>query len=232
VLFHDTAYDIESQPGPFPNFFGREERLEQLIPNTLGNAAAVIYYFRQQKFLVVTVPIYFAADRKRAAIVHGVDGVIDQVGPDLVEFSLPPADGWQVVRKIDRQLYVFALKLMAEQRQCILNTVGQPEGIPTRTPVHVGVILDRCNQRSNSLRRVTNIVHQPLGHEIVNQPANTSGQVFVTNLLQQRIKFINAETVLRQWSNNVHRRAGFVITQFVFVEPVQQVVFQAASLQH
>ena len=90
VALHDRVGHRQPEPGA--HFaLGREEGIEDALPHVLGHADARVGD-RQHH---VIVPLGARVDAERSAVRHGVDGVQDQVGDDLVELGGPAHDGGQ-----------------------------------------------------------------------------------------------------------------------------------------
>ena len=81
-----------------------------------------------------------ARDRQRAATVHRVDGVVDEVRPHLVQLGAVGLDRWQVVGDLGVHLDVAETVTQDDER--LLQTDANVDP-PDRRLVEVGVALDR-----------------------------------------------------------------------------------------
>src|SRR5215470_379611 len=80
-ILDDAVHDIESEAGAFADFLGSEKRFKNTGLDIRGNSRAVVGDFDEDKVVLVR-----GTDGQVAVAVHGVGGVVDQVGPDLIEF--------------------------------------------------------------------------------------------------------------------------------------------------
>ena len=81
-LHNDVMADIEPQASPFSRRFGREEGVEDLGLDFFGNTRAVVGYFYDDP-----VPFPAGMQGNFPLAVHGSDGVVNNVCPDLVQFA-------------------------------------------------------------------------------------------------------------------------------------------------
>src|SRR5919106_4007330 len=85
ALDHDAPADVEAEAGALADRLGGVEGLEDVGQDRLGDARAGVGDLDDQ-----AVAVAAGADGQPALAVHalhGVDGVLDQVGPDLVELA-------------------------------------------------------------------------------------------------------------------------------------------------
>src|SRR6202035_2266243 len=82
MLFHNALHGVESEAGSLAHTFGREERLEDVCLYLRRNSWTIIADFHNH-----AGGIAISANTKFSFSVHRVDGVVDQVGPNLVEFA-------------------------------------------------------------------------------------------------------------------------------------------------
>ncbi len=139
MFFHDALDGVEAEAGAFSNSFGGEKGLEDVGLNFLGDAGAVVADFNDHASVFAV-----GADAKLAFAVHRVDGVIDEVGPDLVEFAAKGIhqQGNALIIALHRDSF-FQLVIQDGQRglQAFYNVDVLHRGL-----VHVGVFLDGANQ--------------------------------------------------------------------------------------
>src|ERR1700691_4870975 len=102
MLLYDAADGLETQPGALSDTLGGEERLEDMRLDFRRNSRSVVGYFHQQ-----TIQFTRRADAQFALAIHSVDGVVDQISPDLVQLAAAHANLRQ--RTVEIELYVNAL---------------------------------------------------------------------------------------------------------------------------
>src|SRR6478672_11008019 len=83
----DAVGDVEAQAGPAADVLGRVERLERSLLHLRAHARAGVTDLDDDGLSVET-----RRDGEGADAAHGVDGVVDEVGPDLVELARHPVD--------------------------------------------------------------------------------------------------------------------------------------------
>ena len=77
-----ASRNVEAEPDSGSHIFGREERLEHALTQLRRNARAIIAEFGDDLSI-----LYAGPNRDDAARRHGIDGVVDQVGPHLIEIT-------------------------------------------------------------------------------------------------------------------------------------------------
>src|SRR5512145_2480166 len=82
TLHDDSAGQVEPEPGALADLLGREERLEGVGGDLLGHTVAGIPDLDDDGAVIGVRP-----DRERPLALHGVDRVVDEVGPHLVELA-------------------------------------------------------------------------------------------------------------------------------------------------
>ena len=81
-ILNDSVDDIETQARAFTDPFGGEERVKDARFYVGRNTGSIVRDF--DKHGIVFSP---RADAERAAALHGVDSVIYEIGPDLIQFA-------------------------------------------------------------------------------------------------------------------------------------------------
>ncbi len=139
VFFHDALDGVEAEAGAFSNSFGGEKGLEDMRLDFFGDAGTVVadFYDHASVFAV-------GADAKLAFTVHRVDGVIDEVGPDLVEFAAKGIheQGNALIIALHHNSF---FQLVIQNGERGLETLYDVN-ILHRGLVHVGVFLDGADQ--------------------------------------------------------------------------------------
>src|SRR5580704_16231217 len=78
----DAVSDVEAETGSFTDSLGGEKWLEDFRLDFLGNSRAVVGNFDQH-----IVVVAHRANTKFATVFHDVGGVVDQIGPHLVQLA-------------------------------------------------------------------------------------------------------------------------------------------------
>jgi len=76
---NDPAYDVETESSAFAHLFGGEERIEDPRNQVARDARALIRDLDNHRVVVVACP-----DEDLPASVQGIDGVINEIRPDLI----------------------------------------------------------------------------------------------------------------------------------------------------
>ena len=82
MLLHNSLDGVQAEARTFPDSFRREERLKDVGLHLVGNSRTVIANLNHSATVVA-----IGSDAKLALSVHRVNRVINDVGPDLVEFA-------------------------------------------------------------------------------------------------------------------------------------------------
>lgn len=85
VLPHNSLDSVQAEASTFPYSFRREERLKNVGLHLVGNSRTVIANFDYSATVVA-----IGSDAKLALSVHSVNGVIDEVRPNLVRSGRLP----------------------------------------------------------------------------------------------------------------------------------------------
>ena len=76
---HYPLGDVEPQTGALADGLGREERLEDTLANRLRYSGTVVHDV-DSKLAIARLDDHPGP----APLVHGVDGIVDEIGPDLI----------------------------------------------------------------------------------------------------------------------------------------------------
>src|SRR5690242_4587458 len=87
MLLNDSVNRVEAQSRTFANRLRCEERLEDAIANLRRNSRTVVSNLNQD-----AAKLGYRSYQQRAALVHRVNRVIDEVGPNLVELAAARAN--------------------------------------------------------------------------------------------------------------------------------------------
>src|SRR6202165_5634032 len=82
VFFHNALNCVEAQPCSLPYSLGREEWFKDVCLNLGRNAWTVVSNLHHDATVVL-----IGSHSKLAFSTHGVDGIIDDVGPHLIELA-------------------------------------------------------------------------------------------------------------------------------------------------
>src|SRR5215471_13729113 len=102
--------DDESKPSSGPDGLGREKWLEEMRLQIRRNAGAVIHDFND-KLIVFEA----GADADFSRAVNRVDSVVDEMGPNLIEFAAVSHDGGHGA--IERACHRHVFQFVAENSQ-------------------------------------------------------------------------------------------------------------------
>ena len=92
VVANDALYNIETQPRTLANFFGREERIKDIPFYGIRNTRPVVDNVGQHEVEAVGLMVYSAPDGDGTPVGYGIDSVVDQVRPELVQLARPAAN--------------------------------------------------------------------------------------------------------------------------------------------
>src|SRR5215471_4252597 len=90
VASDDPANRVQPQAGTLADAFGGEERFEDVRLNLGGNSRAGVAHLHEHAIEFSSCP-----QAQFTLSLHGFNGVIHQVGPDLVELTAVGADARQ-----------------------------------------------------------------------------------------------------------------------------------------
>ena len=82
VLLHDTPNRVKAEASAFANSLGGKERFEDMRLYLGRNSRSVVGDFNYH-----TVVFAIRSDSKPALASHSIDGVVDDIRPNLIEFA-------------------------------------------------------------------------------------------------------------------------------------------------
>ncbi len=97
VVLDEPADDVEAEARTLPRRLGREERIEDPVADLGGNAGSVVGDPHDDRAGLAP-----GRDLDPARLGDGVERVVDQVPPDLVELAGEPADAREIRFHADR----------------------------------------------------------------------------------------------------------------------------------
>ena len=98
MFLNDVVCDVQAQAGADAGRFRRKERVENARLNFRWNARTIVRDFDDDAFFILTKCFDF--DFARA--VHRVNRVVENVRPDLVQFTAVRFDARQIARVLAR----------------------------------------------------------------------------------------------------------------------------------
>src|SRR5579872_2146958 len=87
MLVNYFIHNIQAQARSFANFFGCEKWLENVILNFAGNSWTVVHDLNQCPLMLAR-----RTHNQLTVLLHGIDSVVDQVRPNLVQRASESAD--------------------------------------------------------------------------------------------------------------------------------------------
>ncbi len=108
--------DVEAEAGALPDRLGREKRIEDLFAKVRRNAGPVVDDVDDHEIEAAR-----RRDRDFARVADGVDRVVDEIGPDLVQIAADGADRRQVRLQVDADAHRFPARLVLEKRDGIVE---------------------------------------------------------------------------------------------------------------
>src|SRR5579863_7452920 len=82
VLLHDSLNRVEAKPCALPNSFGGEERFKDMRLDLRRNSRTVVADLNNSATVFA-----IGSHAKFASAPHRIDGVIDDVGPNLIQLA-------------------------------------------------------------------------------------------------------------------------------------------------
>ena len=167
---HDPIDDVEPQARTGAHALGREEGLENSLLNLQGHAWTIVGDLDLDPILGPRRP-----EQQLALAGHGVDRVVDQVGPDLIQLGAVPGDPWQLGVIVARDGDI--AELVPQDHQ------GAFEPFPNvdllhGAAIHERVVLDRLDQRRDPLGAASHLVDQTADGQPSGDPADSIGDGF------------------------------------------------------
>src|ERR1700688_412228 len=151
VLLHNALHGIEAQPGSLPDALRREEGLEGVWPNLGRNPRTVIANLHHNAIVLA-----IGAHSQLTLSAHRVNGVVDDVGPDLVELA---------AKRIHEKRYLLivplhrdpALELVIQNGERSLQRFHDIHVLHGRL-IHERVFLDRAHELGDPRGTVFNLI--------------------------------------------------------------------------
>src|SRR5579859_1968540 len=133
---HDSVGDLQAKTGAAPDRFGCEKGLENTRLDRGGNPRSIVRNL-DQDVLILTG----STNPNRPAALKGIDGIINQIRPDLIELAAIDHNTWQtpVIVTLHSNA-TFELERHDVQR---VFQASMDVDILARRLIHVGIGFDR-----------------------------------------------------------------------------------------
>jgi hypothetical protein len=82
TVAHDAIADDQAKTSAGADGLRREEWFEEMRLHVSRNSGAIVHNFNNDLIILQT-----RADADLSCAVHGVNGVVDEIGPDLIQFA-------------------------------------------------------------------------------------------------------------------------------------------------
>src|SRR5215218_7097176 len=142
MIGDDAPHDCQPEPRPGPDILGRVERLEDVDLCRTRYPRSVVGDLDDH-----TRAFHVRPDGDASASVHSVYGVVDQVGPYLVQLAAVPRYPGQVFLVLSDQRDVLQPRL--EDGEGVLQA-GDHIDLSHNRPVHVSVLFHRPDQMGDA----------------------------------------------------------------------------------
>src|SRR5919112_3479487 len=205
MIGDDAPHDSQPEPGAGPDIFGRVERLEDVDLRLARYPTAVINYLDYHARALHVRP-----DSDASASVPSVYGVVDQVGPYLVQLTAASRYPGQLFLELSGQRDV--LQPGAEHGQGVLQA-GDHIDLSYNRPVHVGVLLHRPDQMGDSSYASVDLAGQADEIQRPSKPLQTTGERALIERLGHRLQAIRVHARLSQRRRQVPRRFTSMVSQ-------------------
>ena len=153
ALHHDPSRDVEAETGALADLLGREEGLERALGDLGRHARPGVGDLHDDAGVVGA-----RAHGQHALPVHRVDGVVDEVGPHLVELADVRLDRRHARGVLAPHLDPVA-ELVRQHGDGAVETLGHVGGLQGAT-VHLRVDLDRRHELGDPSRRLPHLAEQ------------------------------------------------------------------------
>src|SRR5215208_6829064 len=212
----DAPYDIQPEPGPGPDILCRVERLEDVDLRLARYPTTVVDDLDHH-----TRAFHVSPDRDASASVHRVNGVVDQVGPYLVQLAAVPRYPGQVFLVLPQQRDV--LQPRAEDGEGVLQA-GDHIDLSYNRPVHVSVLFHRPDQLGDTPCARLDLTGQADEIQRPSKPLYTTSERAVTECLGHRLQTVRVHARLRQRRRQIPRLLTAMVSQ-----PIGELILSVAK---
>lgn len=138
LVDHDVVADIEAESRSLAGFFRGEKRVENPVLDVFWNSGSVVFDLDNHVFIRVVDPY-----RKTASSIHGIGGVVDDVGPCLVQLAAEGLDCRYVFVVFPVDLDAL-LQLAPEHEQGAVESFSDIDRLAGRLPDLFQEAADTC----------------------------------------------------------------------------------------
>ena len=156
----------------------------------------------------------------------GVDGIVDQVGPNLVDLAGEHFDQRHLRVKILDHLDAFFLELVLEHDHRAADAFVQVAGLQVLALVHVGIHFDGAHQTPDSICRLPNFLYEPLHTQGAFNPPHHGAELFSVECGFHGFGIFKVQAKVEEGFGDI---VGIVYV--VVFKPVQQFIFTIFPLQ-
>src|SRR5580692_1939221 len=219
MLANNAHHGIEAEAGPFANLFGGEKGVEDAGLNFGGNAETVIANFDDS-----IVEFARGVDSEFAFAIHGIDGIVNEVGPDLIEFATIATDARQVGS-------VFAdngdagFQAVPKNFQRVFEIFVEIDFLHSGL-VHVGIALDGGDKIGDAASGVIDFLNQAKNGDDGSDAFQGGSKDWGAGGGDQSFKFFRRYFRFGKHGRNIPRLLDIVV-----LEPSGECIFTVASFQ-
>src|SRR5580692_7733753 len=176
-----AAHRFETQPGTLAHTLGGEKRFKDVRLHFGRDTWSIVADFDQY-----TIKLARRANVQFTLALHGIYGVIDQVGPNLIQFAAARAELRQrtVEIEFDRDAL---LEAVAEHEQGAFETLVDVHFL-VGALVHVSVFLDCVDQIGDAAGRVFDLIEKRADGDGGRDASQESGPSLGRKLLVYAVK--------------------------------------------
>src|SRR5215216_3705631 len=216
MIGDDAPHYSQPEPGPRPGIFGRVERLEDVDLRRTRYPRSIVDDLDDH-----TRAFHVRPDGDTSASVHRVYGVVDQIGPYLVQLAAVPRYPGQVFLVLPQQRDVLQPRL--EDGEGILQA-GDHIDLSHYRPVHVGVLFHRPDQMGDASHASLDLTGQADEIQRPSEPLQTTGERAVIECPGHRFQTVRVQARLRQRRRQVPRLFTATVSQ-----PIGELILDVAK---
>src|SRR5215211_3419911 len=216
MIGDDASHDSQPESGSGSNIFGRVKRLEDVDLRRTWYPRSVVDDLDDH-----TRAFHVRPDGDTSASVHRVNGVVDQVGPYLVQLAAVPRYPGQVFLVLPQQRDT--LKPGAEDGESVLQA-GDHIDLSYNRPVHVGVLFHRPDQLGDTPCARLDLTGQADEIQRPSKPLYTTSERAVTECLGHRLQTVRVHARLRQRRRQIPRLLTAMVSQ-----PIGELILSVAK---
>src|SRR5215216_4211509 len=204
MIGDDAPHYSQPAPGPRPGISGGVERLEDVDLRRTRYPRSIADDLDDH-----TRAFHVRPDGDTSASVHRVYGVVDQVGPYLVQLTAASQYPRQLFLELSEQRDV--LQPGAEHGQGVLQARDHID-LSHNRPVHVGVLFHRPDQMRDASYASLDLAGQADEIERPSKPHQTTGERALIERLGHRFQAVLVHARLRQRRRQVPRLSTAMVS--------------------